>query len=123
MAGQPNRATAAVVSVEPATGAVRTMVGGPGFDSYKYNLATQNPRGVGSSMKTFVLATIMEQGYSPDDIINGLGPCQFADRTSENGVYDAGNYADGSGSACLLRRTSNNTMAPTPRRAGPLIKP
>jgi penicillin-binding protein 1A len=96
--GEPNRATAAVVSVEPSTGAVRTMVGGPGFDSYKYNLATQNPRGVGSSMKTFVLATIMEQGYSPDDIINGIAPCNFADRSEEGGVYDVSNFADGGGS-------------------------
>ena len=96
--GEPNRATAAVVSVEPATGAVRTMVGGPGFDSYKYNLATQNPRGVGSSMKTFVLATIMEQGYSPDDIINGLAPCNFVDRSEEGGIYDVSNFADGGGS-------------------------
>ena len=76
------------MSVEPATGAVRTMVGGPGFDDYKYNLATQNARGVGSSMKTFVLATIMEQGYSPDDIINGLAPCKFKDQYEEGGVYD-----------------------------------
>ena len=33
--------TAAVVSVEPGTGAVRAMVGGPGFESAKYNIATQ----------------------------------------------------------------------------------
>jgi membrane peptidoglycan carboxypeptidase len=96
--GEPNRATAALVSVEPATGAVRTMVGGPGFDNYQYNLATENPRGVGSSMKTYVLATIMEQGYSPDDIINGIAPCNFADRYEEGGVYDVNNFADGSGS-------------------------
>jgi penicillin-binding protein 1A len=95
--GEPNRATAALVSVEPATGAVRTMVGGPGFDNYQYNLATENPRGVGSSMKTFVLATIMEQGYSPDDIINGVAPCNFADRYEEGGVYDVSNFADGGG--------------------------
>jgi penicillin-binding protein 1A len=96
--GEPNRATAALVSVEPASGAVRTMVGGPGFDGYKYNLATQNPRGVGSSMKTYVLATIMDQGYSPNDIVNGLAPCNFADRYEPNGIYDVGNFADGGGS-------------------------
>ena len=93
----PTGRPAAVVSVEPATGAVRTMVGGPGFDSYKYNLATQNPRDVGSSFKTFVLATIMEQGYSPDDIINGIAPCNFADESEEGGIYDVSNFADGGG--------------------------
>jgi len=95
--GQPNKGSAAVVSVEPATGAVRTMVGGPGFDDYEFNLATQNARGVGSSMKTFVLATIMEQGYSPGDIINGLAPCEFKNRYEEGGIYDVSNFADGGG--------------------------
>jgi penicillin-binding protein 1A len=96
--GEANRGSAAVVSVEPATGAVRTMVGGPGFDSYKFNLATQNARGVGSSFKTYVLATIMEQGYSPGDIINGTAPCDFANEFEEGGVYDVSNFADGGGS-------------------------
>jgi penicillin-binding protein 1A len=107
--GLANVGSAAVVSVEPATGAVRTMVGGPGFDAYKFNLATQNQRQVGSSFKTFVLTTIMEQGYSPDDIINGLGPCQFSDRTSPGGVYDAGNYADGSGSVDTITSATTHS--------------
>ena len=80
----------------PSTGAVRTMVGGPGFDNYQYNLATQNTRGVGSSFKTFVLATIMEQGYSPDDMINGLAPCTFKNGRQE--PYEVNNFADGGGS-------------------------
>jgi membrane peptidoglycan carboxypeptidase len=96
--GEPNRATAALVSVEPGTGAVRTMVGGPGFDHYKYNLATQNPRGVGSSMKTFVLATLFEQGHAPNDIINGTAPCRFADESSDGGVYEVGNFGESRGS-------------------------
>jgi len=96
--GQPNRGSAAIASVEPATGAVRTMVGGPGFDNYKFNLATHNERGPGSSFKTFVLATIMEQGHSPDDMINGIAPCNFADETSDGGIYDVSNFADGGGS-------------------------
>jgi penicillin-binding protein 1A len=96
--GEPNQGSAAVVSVEPATGAVRTMVGGPGFDNYKFNLATQNRRQVGSSFKTYVLASLMEQGHSPEDIINGTMPCRFAHENSEGGVYEPGNYADGGGS-------------------------
>ena len=97
LTGAPNTGSAAVVSVEPATGAVRTMVGGPGFANYKYNLVTQNARGVGSSMKTFVLATIMEQGISPSDIVNGVAPCKFKDETEDDGVYDVANFADGGG--------------------------
>jgi penicillin-binding protein 1A len=100
--GAPNRGSAAVVSVEPATGAVRTMVGGPGFDQWQYNLAVDNPRQVGSSMKTYVLTTLMEQGYSPDDIINGTAPCQFSNPGGEIDPYDVGNYADGSGSVSTI---------------------
>ena len=96
--GQPHMGAAALVSIEPASGAVRTMVGGPGFDGYKFNLATQNRRQVGSSFKTFVLASLMDQGYSPNDIINGTMPCRFAHENSEGGVYEPGNYADGGGS-------------------------
>ena len=95
--GRPNRGSAAVVSIQPATGAVRTMVGGPGFDTYKYNLVTQNKRQVGSSFKTYTLTTIMEQGRSPNDIINGLAPCTFTNPGGTPNPYKAGNFADGSG--------------------------
>ena len=75
--GQVFQATADVVTIEQATGAVRAMVGGPGFDHYEYNLVTQSSRNTGSAAKTFVLASLMEQGYSPNDIVDGSSPCVF----------------------------------------------
>jgi penicillin-binding protein 1A len=67
--------TVAMVSVEPSTGAVRNLVGGPGFEKWKYNLATHTPgRQPGSSMKAFVLAAALEQGISINDTIDG-GQC------------------------------------------------
>jgi len=66
--------TAATVSVENATGAVRAMVGGPGFETYKYNIATNEfGRPTGSTFKTFVLLTALEQGGVPNDTIGGGG--------------------------------------------------
>jgi penicillin-binding protein 1A len=62
-AGDPS---AALVSVDPATGAVRAMVGGSDFDQVKFNLATQAHRQAGSSFKPFVLAEAIEQGISPE---------------------------------------------------------
>ncbi|MDP9453615.1 MAG: transglycosylase domain-containing protein, partial [Actinomycetota bacterium] len=48
--------TASVVSVDPATGAVRALVGGRGFQTDKYNIATQGVgQQPGSSFKPFVL--------------------------------------------------------------------
>src|SRR6185503_21242550 len=73
--GEPNFGTQAIVAVEPATGAVRVMVGGPGFSRFPFNLATQSENQPGSSMKTFVLSALFENGYVPDDLVSG-GSCQ-----------------------------------------------
>ncbi len=64
--------TAALVAVDNRTGAVRAMVGGPGYDTYQYNVATHEPgRPTGSSFKLFVLLTALEQGNLPFDTIQG----------------------------------------------------
>lgn len=68
--------TAAMAGVEPRTGAVRFLVGGPGFDIYEYNLAVRDERQVGSAFKPFVLAQAFLEGYSPSDLIDGTGPCR-----------------------------------------------
>ena len=62
-AGDPS---AALVSVEPGTGAVRAMVGGSDFQQVQFNLATQAHRQAGSSFKPFVYAEAIEQGISPE---------------------------------------------------------
>ena len=62
-AGDPS---ASLVSVDPATGAVRAMVGGSDFDQVKFNLATQAHRQAGSAFKPFVFAEAIEQGISPE---------------------------------------------------------
>ena len=70
--------TAALVSLDNRTGAVRALVGGPGYDITKYDVATLEPgRQTGSSFKTFVLLTALEQGNIPSDTIQGGGsfPC------------------------------------------------
>ncbi len=75
--GHPRIGTAAIVSIEPGTGAVRVMVGGVDPNSPDpFNLA-DNSTGVqpGSSFKPFVLATGMEEGTVPDDTIDGSSPC------------------------------------------------
>ncbi|MGE3622225.1 MAG: transglycosylase domain-containing protein, partial [Acidimicrobiia bacterium] len=60
---------ASLVSIEPATGFVRAMVGGRDFfgtdPNAKFNLATQGPRQAGSSFKPFVLAAALAQGADP----------------------------------------------------------
>ncbi len=66
--------TAAMVSVEPGTGAVRGIMGGEPFDTNKYNNAFgENGRQTGSSFKTFVLLAALEQGNGPNDYVAGGG--------------------------------------------------
>jgi 1A family penicillin-binding protein len=66
---------AAVAAVDPATGAVRALVGGSNFGSSQFDLATQGARQPGSSFKTFSLVTALEQGWRPETPIDGGAPC------------------------------------------------
>jgi penicillin-binding protein 1A len=70
--------TASIVALDPRTGAVRAMVGGPGFNRQEYNIAIETPgRQAGSSFKTFVLAAAVEAGATSADVVNGAAPCTF----------------------------------------------
>jgi penicillin-binding protein 1A len=63
---------AALMSIEPATGYVRAMVGGRDFVKSSYNRAILAKRQPGSAFKPFVYAAAVEAGYGPDDMIDGL---------------------------------------------------
>ena len=95
-AGVEQLGTVGMASVEPSSGAVRALVGGSGFDDYKYNLATQGYRQPGSAFKTFVLLSLLEQGYSPSDQVSGRGPCRF-DFNLPDGDYEVNNFGNSRG--------------------------
>ena len=61
----PGGPAAALVAIDPRTGAVKAMVGGSNFRESQFNLATQAERQPGSSFKPFVLATALREGISP----------------------------------------------------------
>ena len=83
--------TTAMVSVESSSGAVRALIGGPGFDSFKYDIATHEPgRQTGSTFKTFVLLTALEQGILPDDLVGGGGAWPNAGGTPDPYVVTGG---------------------------------
>lgn len=111
LAGADAIGTVATASVEPSTGAVRALVGGPGFgDEYKFNLATQGYRQPGSSFKTFVLLELLEQGYSPNDTVSGSGPCRFKipGVVEPYEVENFGNSRGFSGSITSMTTSSSN---------------
>lgn len=94
--------TMAIAAIEPDSGAVRALVGGPKFQDEKFNLATQGDRQPGSSFKTFVLITALEQGYVPNDTISGVGPCQFDNPGSVDPIYRVTNFGNSAGSVDTL---------------------
>ena len=65
-----------MVSLDVATGAVRALVGGPGFvpGRAEVNLALRR-RQTGSSSKLFVLTAALEAGAQANDLIDGTLPC------------------------------------------------
>jgi penicillin-binding protein 1A len=56
----------AIVSVEPGTGAIRAMTAVVRSTGNQFNLVAQSARQAGSTFKTFVLASAIEQGIDPD---------------------------------------------------------
>lgn len=63
---------AALVAIDPRTGAVRAMVGGRSFADSRFNRAMQARRQPGSAFKTFVYAAALESGYTPASLIDQL---------------------------------------------------
>ena len=59
----PDNPDAALVSIEPNTGQIKTMVGNR--DQSHFNLVTQAHRQAGSSFKPFALIAALEQGIDP----------------------------------------------------------
>ncbi|NNE26111.1 MAG: peptidoglycan glycosyltransferase [Saprospiraceae bacterium] len=58
---------ASLLSVDPATGAIKAWVGGPGFNYFKYDHVNSR-RQVGSTIKPFVYATAIS--------LMGISPCE-----------------------------------------------
>lgn len=66
---QVPQAQGALVSIDPATGHVISLVGGADFSKSQFNRALQSKRQPGSSFKPFLFAAGLENGYNPSTII------------------------------------------------------
>ena len=91
---------AAVVAIDPQTGAVKAMVSYlPDGRTLKFNLASQSGRTAGSAFKPFTLATAINQGISLYTGLSGPSSLTITDpKCSTNGVpWTVHNYADESG--------------------------
>jgi len=84
---------AALVAVDPRTGAVRALVGGFEFARNKYNHVTQAWRQPGSSFKPFIYSAALEKGFTPATIINDAPVVVDATLTGGQ-VWEPKNYDD-----------------------------
>jgi penicillin-binding protein 1A len=62
---------AALVAIDPKTGAVRAMYGGSNLAKQPFNYATDALRQPGSTMKPFVLEQALNEGYSVNSVFPG----------------------------------------------------
>jgi penicillin-binding protein 1A len=67
---KPKYLQGAVVAVDPRDGGIRAMVGGRSITQSWFNRATQAKRQPGSAFKVFVYTAAMDNGRSPDDIMD-----------------------------------------------------
>jgi len=66
---QHPEAQGALIALDPASGQVRTMVGGYDFDESQFNRAIQARRLPGSAIKPIIYAAALDKGYSPATMI------------------------------------------------------
>ncbi len=59
---------AGFMSMDPKTGAVKAYVGGLDYNHFMYDMVTGGRRQIGSTIKPFLYALAMENGYSPCDM-------------------------------------------------------
>ena len=60
----------AFVAMDPASGAIRALVGGFDYGKSKFNHVTQAWRQPGSSFKPFIYSAALEKGFTPATVVN-----------------------------------------------------
>ena len=92
--GQPDL-QAALVAIDPGTGAILALVGGRDFRQSQFNRATRSRRQPGSAFKPLLYAAALEHGYSPVTVLEGLatiapqGPEEWAPRNASGQTPDS----------------------------------
>ncbi len=72
---------AGFMSMDPITGYVKAYVGGPNYNYFQYDMAMVGRRQVGSTVKPYLYALAMENGFSPCDVVRNVEQTLF----DENG--------------------------------------
>ena len=82
---------AALVALDPETGAVRALVGGFDFNRNKFNHVTQAWRQPGSSFKPFIYSAALEKGFTPASIVED-SPLTFSAQETGEKAWSPRNF-------------------------------
>jgi len=109
----PKDPEAALVSIEPQTGYVRTLVGGTDWNESKVNLALGklgggSGRQAGSAFKPFVLARAFEAGVSPNKTYSAPSCITPRGFTAQVCNYEGGGYGSANLATAIMK--SINTV-------------
>jgi penicillin-binding protein 1A len=109
----------AIVSIDPATGAIRAMAGAtPGAPGNEFNLATAAERQAGSTFKPIVLAAAVADGMNPWATRYLSAPFYFAPLQWRVRTYD-GTYAGPETVAAATLHSDNTVYARLALDVGP----
>jgi len=104
MIGQVPKVEAALVSLDPANGAIHGLAGGFDFGANKFNHVTQAWRQPGSSFKPFIYSAALEKGFTAATVLNDA---PFVIEASKTGgqLWEPKNY-DGKYEGPMRLRTA-----------------
>jgi penicillin-binding protein 1A len=81
----------AFVAMDPASGAIRALVGGFDYGKSKFNHVTQAWRQPGSAFKPFIYSAALEKGFTPATVVNDA-PLFFDAGTTGSQPWEPKNY-------------------------------
>jgi penicillin-binding protein 1A len=109
----PTDPAAAIVSIDPQTGAVKAMVNYlPSGANMQFNFATQGHRSTGSAFKPITLATALSEGDSLYSTFYGPPQLYITDPqcADANGPWDVHNFADEAAGTMDLRSATAHSV-------------
>ena len=95
---------AALIAINPHSGAITALVGGFDFTRNKFNHVTQAWRQPGSSFKPFIYSAALEKGYTPASVIDDA-PLSLTAEEAGGTPWEPQNY-DGTFSGPVRMRTA-----------------
>ncbi|KMM36613.1 transglycosylase domain-containing protein [Guptibacillus hwajinpoensis] len=83
---------AALVAMEPTTGAVKALIGGRDYEKSKFNRATMAKRTPGSTFKPLLYYAALKNGFTPSTLVRSEPTTFYYDNDKE--TYSPHNYGE-----------------------------